>query len=211
MAFDGYKFKFKFNASHYIDAIRPETIHSHTFHIILYLENDNNNFIVYNEIEKNINKYLDRYRGKCLNFVYPFDKITPTLENLCKEMYQKIENYCNSIGIILDKLSISDNSLLWYSLGNGILIDSLNENITEDIFMNYIKRLKQKYSFIEINKDDDYNSNVFDELECSLKTNNNNNMDNLLQKYLEKDNVMFFTNNCPSPHFDKRNTILQNQ
>ncbi len=125
--FQGYKYKFKFNASHYINLERPETIHTHTFHIVLFVENRKNIFVSYYEIEKYISSMLSRYRGKCLNEIAPFDKTIPSLENICSVIYDEIDNYCKGLGLDLVKIEISDNSVSWYALSEVLLIDSTND------------------------------------------------------------------------------------
>ncbi len=125
--FQGYKYKFKFNASHFIDLGKPETVHTHTFHIVLYVENRKNIFVSYYEIEKYISSILANYRGKCFNDIFPFNEIIPSLENICNVIYSEIDTYCQSLELDLVKIEISDNSVSWYALSEGLLIDSTND------------------------------------------------------------------------------------
>lgn len=126
MVFRGYKFKFKFNASHYISLDDKETEHSHTFHIYFFIENKKELFIPYDEVERYIDNLLSNFKGKCLNNVDMFKDTIPTLENICYAIYQEIDNYCLSLGLNLVKIEISDNSISWYSLSELFLIDSTN-------------------------------------------------------------------------------------
>ena len=125
--FQGYKYKFKFNASHYIDLDNPETRHAHTFHCLLFIANRRNIFVSYYEIEKYIASILSDYRGKCLNDIPPFNEVVPSLENMCQVVYNVIDKYCNSLGLDLVKIEISDNSVSWYALEENLLIDSTND------------------------------------------------------------------------------------
>ena len=125
--FRGYKYKFKFNASHYLNLENPETVHAHTFHIVLYIENRKHIFVSYYEIENYIAFVLSYYRGKCLNEVQPFDEIIPSLENICQVVYDEIDTYCKKRELDLVKIEISDNSISWYALEENLLIDSTND------------------------------------------------------------------------------------
>jgi 6-pyruvoyltetrahydropterin/6-carboxytetrahydropterin synthase len=124
--FKGYKYKFKFNASHYLDLEHPESAHSHTFHMVFYIENASDLFVSYNEIEKYISSILNRYRGQCLNNIPSFNEVVPTLENICEVVYEEIDQYCISLGLNLVKIEISDNSVSWYALSEILMIDSIN-------------------------------------------------------------------------------------
>lgn len=83
LRFEGYRYKFKLNASHsvLIGEQRGE-IHSHTFEIRLDIRVDDDVFLDYKAFEKTVNQALDLYRGKYLNDISPFDKLEPTLENI---------------------------------------------------------------------------------------------------------------------------------
>lgn len=175
MEFNGYKYKFKFNASHYIDYMHPENVHSHTFHVIFYLENYENEFVAYNQIEKYMKTFLDNYRGKCLNLIYPFDRITPTLENICKEIYKNVKEYCNEVGTDLLKVEISDNSISWYSLSESLLIDSLNETINDYKINDFLQKNPNLQEYLKDSKTISTNSS-------SILIDNKTNVDNVFKK-----------------------------
>lgn len=125
-AFKGYKFKFKFNASHYIELENAETVHPHTFHVCFFIENNQGTFVPYEEVEGYIKNLLSQFRGRCLNNVEAFSDTVPTLENICYVIYKEIDNYCLSLGLDLVKVGISDNSISWYSLSELLIIDATN-------------------------------------------------------------------------------------
>ena len=68
MRYSQYKFNFYLNASHaiYIDGKMGES-HPHTWEIVLYTIKKQDNFVMFNEVEKTVENYLNKYQNKFIN------------------------------------------------------------------------------------------------------------------------------------------------
>ncbi|MDF2594987.1 MAG: 6-pyruvoyl-tetrahydropterin synthase related protein [Clostridia bacterium] len=94
MKYNQYRFKFYLNATHsiYIDGQLGEE-HPHTWEITIQTIKVKEDFITFNAIEKDMEKYLESFQDRYLNKISPFITLNPTLENICiyfKEAFQKI-------------------------------------------------------------------------------------------------------------------------
>lgn len=109
MKFKGYVYKFKINSSHnvLINDKRSST-HIHTFVISIFAKIINDDFIIYDEVESIVEKFLQIYDGKELNKVKPFNKIEPTLENIGDFLFDKLRKILNENYIELVKLEINE-------------------------------------------------------------------------------------------------------
>lgn len=79
-----YKCKFYLNASHFIETNgKKGEIHSHCFEFVINTAPEEDEEIKFFLLEDAINKVLEPYQGKVINDIEPFDKINPTLEEMC--------------------------------------------------------------------------------------------------------------------------------
>lgn len=78
-----YELKFYLNAEHYIiiDGKKGE-LHPHTWEFSLDIGLPKDDFVRFDEVEKEIQGYLSQYQNQVLNDMDPFDAILPTVENL---------------------------------------------------------------------------------------------------------------------------------
>lgn len=86
-----FTFKLYLNAKHAVlfgDKISG--IHSHTFEVVVDLIEKDDILNQFNNIEKLISDYLDKYKDRIINDIYPFTRINPTSENMCKVFYEDI-------------------------------------------------------------------------------------------------------------------------
>lgn len=117
MSFKGYKYTFRLNASHFTTS-NPESIHSHTFQICIYIQIENKEFIAYDIIENRIKEYLEVYTNVVLNDIPPFDAILPTIENIGDVFFLTISQVMNESGFKLTSLEVSDTPQRIYSVNN---------------------------------------------------------------------------------------------
>jgi 6-pyruvoyltetrahydropterin/6-carboxytetrahydropterin synthase len=94
LKYNKYRFKFYLNGTHsiYIDGVLGQE-HPHTWEITINTIKVKDEFVVFNDVEKNIEKYLQKFQDTYLNDVPPFTTLNPTLENICgyfKESVQKM-------------------------------------------------------------------------------------------------------------------------
>lgn len=148
MGFRGYKYRFDLNAIHNI--VNPDThvwqnVHSHTLIINLYLEKHCKEFVLFDEIEQEIDTYFDQYDGKVLNEVAPFDYIVPTIEEMGKVFYENIKEIVERKNFSLIKLEISETP-------SRVFI--VNEGLTSDIHISKRreKLIRERLNMIAIKK-----------------------------------------------------------
>lgn len=75
-------------------------------------------FFLYNKIEKLVNDYLRRYEAQELNKISPFDKLEPTLENIGNFLFKEITKVFNEKKVELTRLEISENPSRVYVVNN---------------------------------------------------------------------------------------------
>lgn len=122
MEFKVYKISYYLNAQHSFDN-EKKNIHSHTFHISLYLEDcKEDEFIDFQDVERLINRYIDQYNGKYLNAISPFDHLIPTIENISSVFYEDLKVMMLEKGYDLIKIDISENPLRIYSISDRLYL-----------------------------------------------------------------------------------------
>ena len=144
-----YKYSFNLNASHSFK--NGINIHSHTFKITLFIELMDEE-VSFNEYEKMVNDYLELYRGKYLNNIDPFNKISPTLENMAKVFYDKINEILLDCSLDLRKLEIGDGYTVSTSLGEILISGSNNRIISDAKFSFYKEKILNKYNIVPKNE-----------------------------------------------------------
>lgn len=78
-----YRFKFYLNANHFIIISGVEgEIHPHTWEFTIDILIDNDEFVQFNEYERAIDAFFEKYQNHVMNEFSPFDHIIPTLENM---------------------------------------------------------------------------------------------------------------------------------
>lgn len=109
MKYSRYNFKFYLNASHaiYLNGILGQS-HPHTWEISLDTIKVRDDFIQFDFIEKQIEKYLASFQDADINKTPPFDVTNPTLENICSYLKDELGNLLKSSGWLLTKIEISE-------------------------------------------------------------------------------------------------------
>ena len=104
-----YRFKFYFNASHaiYLSGEVGQS-HSHTWEVILNVMQVQDNFVLFDEVEKMCEEFLVRYQDVYINTVKPFTTINPTLENLCAYFKEKLQEMLHEKGWLLLSIELSE-------------------------------------------------------------------------------------------------------
>ncbi|MDD4095248.1 MAG: 6-pyruvoyl-tetrahydropterin synthase-related protein [Oscillospiraceae bacterium] len=108
MGFSSYKYTFRLNASH-SNVGKASSVHLHTFEIALYMKPRENAFVEYNQTEKVVRDYLDRFTGKNLNTIPPFDETPPTIENMGEVFFTHLSGLLRKEDFDLIKLEVSEN------------------------------------------------------------------------------------------------------
>lgn len=104
-----YKFKFYLNANHYIIIDGKEgQIHPHTWEFMITIMRDSQTFVQFDEFEKEIDKYFNKYQNRVINEISPFDVKIPTLENMSDYFIQDIRDIVKNLGGELVKMESSE-------------------------------------------------------------------------------------------------------
>lgn len=137
MKYSQYKYNFYLNATHsiYINGNKGEK-HPHTWEISLYVFNNNEEFVMFNEVEKLIEDYLGQYQEKYLNECPLFKEMNPTLENIAHCFMEELQKILNSINWIIFTMEISETPSRAYIISrveNNIISDIKKKDIAEEI------------------------------------------------------------------------------
>ncbi|MCY1714346.1 6-carboxytetrahydropterin synthase [Caproiciproducens galactitolivorans] len=124
MGFEQYKFKFYLNANHAIQINgHSGQVHPHTWEISIVTVNTNDNFVRFNDMEAIVDKLFDKYQDRLINEAEPFDRINPTLENMCEVFKDEIDAILKSKGWELRSIEVSETParsyVMNYSDGSG--------------------------------------------------------------------------------------------
>lgn len=104
-----YRYKFNINISHSIEmTLEKKHIHSHDISITVFVVDNEQEFILYDDTEATIKLYLDLYNKKYINDIKPFDKVMPTIENMGNEFYRNLKIILGENNYILTRLEISE-------------------------------------------------------------------------------------------------------
>lgn len=130
MKYSQYRFKFYINATHsiYINGILGQE-HPHTWEITLYTLKIKEDFIAFDTIEKDIEKYLQTFQDVYLNHVNPFVTLNPTLENICAYFKDIFWKRLFEKGWMLLSIEISETPTRSYIID---ISDEVNAYITRD-------------------------------------------------------------------------------
>lgn len=91
-------------------------VHSHTWEISMGISLDNEVFLSFKQIEDEINAILNKYQDIYLNDMPPFDRITPTLENVCDYLYKEVSVILRGKGWLLLNMEMSETPARAYQV-----------------------------------------------------------------------------------------------
>lgn len=88
-----YRFKFYLNGNHYIiiNGVEGET-HPHTWEFTIDIMIKDDSFVEFNQYERSISHYFDKYQNGIMNDFEPFDTVIPTLENMSEKFILDIKD-----------------------------------------------------------------------------------------------------------------------
>ncbi len=110
-----YKFRFFLNASH---AIRWKNgigkPHPHTYELICEVEVGE--FLKFNDIEDKVHTVLDPLEGQFLNDLDYFKKVNPTLEELTRYLFKRIDKEMAQLDCQLLRLEVGESPTRYFCL-----------------------------------------------------------------------------------------------
>ncbi|NLW89832.1 MAG: 6-pyruvoyl tetrahydrobiopterin synthase [Clostridiaceae bacterium] len=109
MKISRYNFKFYLNASHaiYLNGILGQS-HPHTWEVSLDTIKVRDDFIQFDVIEKEVERFFSSFQDTDINKTPPFDVINPTLENICAFLRDELGKLLSSNGWLLTRIEISE-------------------------------------------------------------------------------------------------------
>ena len=125
--FKGYKLKFEFNAAHSNVEHTSANVHFHTFTIVLYLHDLNEQMDYFFDIEKNIQEWLTPYRDSYLHETDLFRGKSTTLESIGDIFYDALRPMLRELQFDLVRLDVFENPIRMYSVSDRILDADVNE------------------------------------------------------------------------------------
>lgn len=137
MLYSQYKFNFYLNATHaiYIDG-KLGSAHPHTWEIILYTVNGYDGFVMFNEVEKKIEGFLEQYQNKFINDFEPFHTLNPTLENITHYLLDRLQEVLDPMGWVIFTIEVSETPARSYVISkaeNNQVINLEKKNRAEDL------------------------------------------------------------------------------
>ena len=109
MRYTEYTFKFYVNANHaiYLNGVLGQN-HPHTWEISLDTIKVKDDFVQFDFIEKEVEKYFSFYQDININAVDPFTAVNPTLENLCEHFKNDLSDLLARNGWLLQRIEMSE-------------------------------------------------------------------------------------------------------
>ena len=112
-----YKIKSYVNASH---AMRWEDgegkQHNHTWEIICEIHTSNDHMIIFNDLEKAVNRVLAGISGQFLNQLAYFEKVNPTLENVTIYLFHLIGPELEKMQANLIRIEVGESPTRFYCI-----------------------------------------------------------------------------------------------
>lgn len=182
-----YKYKFYLDTNHaiYINN-KLGQMHPHTWEITLCVKDFNTGFTKFEDIEKIIKPTLNIYQNKIMNDIKPFDKINPTIENVCKYFYSIFEKELFKRNIKLESIEFCESPKCSFIIDNSSSIQG--ENL---YLMSNVNNVKNNNSN-PINKPDIIKKSNNSENGSTINNTNNKNtknediINNVLSEILNK-------------------------
>lgn len=116
-----YRLRFYINAYHAVEWNgKMGQLHPHTWEINSDFSTNSDAEVQFNEYEKEIMDYLNRYDDKTLNEIKPFDELNPTVENFATVIFNDLRYHSELIenDVILQKLEVSEGPTRTYIIIN---------------------------------------------------------------------------------------------
>lgn len=145
MQYKQYRLKFYLNLRHYIYINgKKGQLHPHTWELCLNVLKTVDEFILFHQMEEEMNAFLQTYQDQILNEIEPFHRINPTLENCCDYMAEQLGKILNKLGYILLMVEISETPAKSYVI-SYLNHDASREEQMMDIYTDTIlKEIKKR-------------------------------------------------------------------
>lgn len=137
MLYSQYRFSFYLNATHaiYIDG-KLGAAHPHTWEIILHTVNGSDGFVMFNDVEKKIEGFLEKYQNKFINDFSPFNTLNPTLEHITRFLLERLQKVLDPMGWLIFTIEVSETPARSYVIStveNNQVYNLERKNLAGDI------------------------------------------------------------------------------
>lgn len=137
MRYSQYKFSFYLNASHaiYIDGALGDA-HPHTWEIVVKAIRSQKGIMLFHEVEKKIEEFLDCYQNRFINEFEPFDVTNPTLENITTYLIDRLDGILEPLGWVIFYIEVSETPTRSYIISrveNNVISELQAKNVISDI------------------------------------------------------------------------------
>jgi 6-pyruvoyltetrahydropterin/6-carboxytetrahydropterin synthase len=123
-----YKYKFYLNAAHSININgKIGERHPHTWEIAIEVTNIDEGIILFDQIEKSIEDYLNKFQDQYLNDISEFAVMNLTLENLCAFFKNSLREIIYENGMVLLSIEMSETPSRSYIINISDEIDMQND------------------------------------------------------------------------------------
>lgn len=117
MLYRQYQYKFYLNLNHSVELNGKQgAVHSHTWEIAMTIMLHSMEFVRFSEIESKVNALLDCYQDQYINEKEPFNKINPTLENVCDYLFEVVSEELKESGWKLLCMEMSETPTRVYQV-----------------------------------------------------------------------------------------------
>ncbi len=127
MSFKGYKLKAKLYAAHSNVEGSVGNSHFHTFTLVLYLKDLNENMDFFFNTEKEIHAWLEPFQNKVLSETELFRGKSTSLESIGDVFYDAWKEKAAAIHYDLIRLDVYENPVRTYTASDYLLDDDVNE------------------------------------------------------------------------------------
>lgn len=150
MSFKGYKLKAKLYAAHSNFLGSAEDSHFHTFTLVLYLKDLNDNMDFFFNTEKEINAWLEPFQNKVLSETELFQGKSTSLESIGDIFYDAWKEKASAIHYDLIRLDVYENPVRTYTASDYLLDDDVNEiNAMPCVFSDVLIVEKKEEAYAE--------------------------------------------------------------
>ena len=137
MRYSQYRFSFYLNASHaiYINGELGDS-HPHNWEIVIKAIRSEKGMMLFHEVEKKIEAFLEPFQNRFINDFEPFDVLNPTLENITTYLLDSIDDILKTIGWVVFYIEVSETPTRSYIISrveNNIISELQSENMVKDI------------------------------------------------------------------------------
>lgn len=127
MSFKGYKLKAKLYAAHANVEGEAKDLHFHTFTLVLYLKQLNDEMDIFLNIENRINEWLEPFQNKVLSETELFRERSTSLESIGDAFFDEWKDKAETLKYELIRLDIFENPIHTYSVSDRLLDADVNE------------------------------------------------------------------------------------